>query len=275
MEAETDIRALAFTIVVALTAGILFGLAPAFRATRIGFATVLNYGAGKQSSGRSFWDPGRILVVTQVALSLPLLIGAGLLIRSIRNVENFDPGFNREHLLLFSTQFLGVNLVRSGQLLKEIQERMTGLPGARAAALSHVPPLNIPRSRVSVNGLSRQVNGQDFTSRLLIGPGFFETMGISLLAGRELSNLDDESTPKVCVVSKNFADHFFPNSNPIGQHFRFLRPGAVYPVEVVGVVKDVKVWWAQPGQAATFSQSAYCPLMQALPYDEVTLMRFE
>jgi len=271
VEAETDIRVLAFTAVVALTAGIIFGLAPAFRVTRTGFVTALRYDAGKQSGGHSFWEPGKILVVTQVALSLPLLIGAGLLTRSIRNVENFDPGFNREHLLLFSTQFLGVNLVRSGQLLKEIQERMSGLPGARSAGLSHVPPLIIPRSRVSVNGLSRQVNAQNFASRLLIGSGFFDTMGIPLLAGRDLGIHDDENAPKVCVVSKNFADHFFPNSNPIGQHFSFMRPGAVYPVEVVGVVKDVKGWWAQPGQAATFSQSAYCPLMQGLPYDEVTL----
>jgi predicted permease len=256
VEAETDIRALAFTAAVALTAGLIFGLAPAFRATRTSLATTLNYGGGRQRGWGSFWEPGKMLVVAQVALCLPLLIG---------------PGFNREHLLFFSTQFLGVNLVRSGQLLKEIQGRMTDLPGARAAGLSHVPPLIIPRSRVSVNGLSREVNVQDFASRLLIGPGFFETMGIPLLAGRELSNRDDEVAPKVCVVSKNFVDHFFPNSNPIGQHFRFMRPGAVYPIEVVGVVRDVKVWWGQPGQAATLSQAAYCPLMQSLPFDEVTL----
>lgn len=267
VEAETDMRALAFTAALALTAGILFGLAPAFRATRTGLFPLLNYGAGRQSSGRSFWDPGKLIVVAQVALCLPLLIGAGLLTRSIRNVKNFDPGFDRENLLLFSTQFLCANLARSGLLLKEIQDRMTDLPGARAAGLSHVPPLIIPRSRVSVDGLRPRMNPQDFANRLLVGPGFLEAMGIPLLAGRDLSYRDDENAPKVCVVSKNFADHFFPNGNPIGQHFSFLRPGATYPIEVAGVVKDVRVW----SQPAMFSQSAYCPIMQSLPLDEVTL----
>jgi predicted permease len=271
VETETDIRALVFTGTVALLAGILFGLAPAFRATRTNFGTALHYRAGRPRGGRSFWEPGKILVVAQVALCLPLLVAAGLLTRSIRNAENFDPGFNRENLLIFSTQFLGVNLVRSGPMLKEIQERMTDLPGVHGSGLSHVPPPIGPRSPVCVDCIARQSTAREFANRLLVGPGFFETMGIPLLAGCDLSNRDDENAPKVCVVSKNFADHFFPNINPVGQHFSFLRPGAVFPIEVVGVVKDVKVWWAPPAQAATFSQAAYCPLLQSLPFDEVTL----
>ncbi|MBI3667792.1 MAG: ABC transporter permease [Acidobacteria bacterium] len=267
LRAETDTRALVFTAAATMAAGIMFGLAPAFRAAKANLATMLKDVGVSARAGRRRWEPGKVLVVAQVALSLPLLIGAGLLARSIQNMRSFDTGFNRENLLLFTTEFLGSNKPRSGALIKEIGERMVGIPGARAVGLSH-PPGMVGWMKVSVEGAAPLPEGEMFASRFLAGPGYLEAVGIPLLAGRDLSTRDNENAPKVCVVSAALAGKFFPNTNPIGRRLTFPRPGADYQAEIVGVVKDVRPW---RGAEAKFSRTAYCPILQDLPASYLTL----
>src|SRR5207244_9194660 len=121
-------------------AALVFGLVPAVRATRADLASTLKAG-GRSVSGGTGWDAGKVLVAVQVALSLLLLVCAGLLIRTVRNLQLFDPGFDRERLYLVSTMFLGYKGPQTGTLLKQITERMSSLPGARAVCITQeVPP---------------------------------------------------------------------------------------------------------------------------------------
>ncbi len=181
---------------------------------------------------------------------------------------NFDPGFNREKLLLFSTEFLGSNASRTGPLLKAVQERMAELPGARAVGMSQLIPPLASVAKVSVKGIAPLPQEEMFTRWSLVGPGFFKAAGIPLLMGRDLSTLDSENGPKVCVINAAMADKFWPNSNPIGRRVTFLRSEGDYEAEIVGVAKNVRGWWLGDDRL----RLAYCPMLQHLPVSNLTLL---
>src|SRR5213078_3332039 len=138
---------------------------------------------GRGVAGGRGWEIGKGLVAAQVALSLLLLVCAGLLVRSVRNLQLFDPGFDRDHLYLVSTSFLGYKGPQTGTLLKEIWERMSSLPGARAVGIAQDVPPSDRRLNVTVEGATELPQEKMYVDRLLVGPGFFDAMGIPLLAG--------------------------------------------------------------------------------------------
>ena len=259
LQAETDTRTLIFTMAACVAATLLFGTVPAIRASKADLVSTLKTG-GRGATGGRGWEAGKVLVAAQVALSLLLLVGAGLLVRTVRNLQAFDPGFDREGLYLLHTMFLGYKGPQTGTLLKELWERTSSLPGARAVGIAQEVPPDGRRLNVTVDGAVGLPQEKMYVDRLMVGPGFFEAMGIPILTGRAITARDDEHAPNVCVVSGTMARAFFRDRSPIGRHFTFKRTGAEYTVEIVGVAKDLKR--ADPRGEWRL---VYCPMLQDLP----------
>jgi len=259
LQAQTNGRVVGFTLAISMAAALIFGLAPAFRSTHADLAPLLKEG-GRGTTGGRTWEAGKILVAAQVGLSLLLLICAGLLIRSVRNLQMFDAGYNRENLYVITYNFLGYKGPQTGVATKQIWERMSTLPGANSVGITFNVPPDDRRLKVTVDGYTPGPGQEMYVDRILAGPGMLETMGIPLLAGRTITERDDEKAPKVCVVSAAMAKTFFPNSSPLGHHFTFQRTAAEYEVEIVGVVKDLK----KP-EAKDVWRAVYCPMLQDLP----------
>jgi predicted permease len=248
-EAKLDGRVLGFTMGLSLLTGLVFGLVPAWRATKVDLTPALkDSGRGSSAASRSLF--GRGLVVMQIALSLVLLIGAGLFVRTLVNLQRADPGFNPKNLLLFKVSPLlnGYQGERLAQLYDRMTERLGALPGAPKVTFSSLTMLEGTRWRSSVylrdafnappdaNGHIKQ---SGVTYYLRTGENFWETMEIPLLAGRAFTKRDDTRAPKVAVVNQSFAKEFFPNESPIGKRFS-LDDDKPDEYEIVGLVKDAK-----------------------------------
>ena len=156
--------------------------------------------------------------------------------------------------------FLGYKGPQTGTLLKELWERMSPLPGARADGISQEVPPDGRRLSVTVDGAVNLPRDRMYVDRLMVGPGFFDAMGIPILAGRAITERDDQHAPNVCVVSAAMARAFFADRSPIGRHLTFKRTGAEYTVEIVGVAKNLKR--ADPQGEW---RPVYCPMLQDLP----------
>ncbi len=245
-----DLRVLGFTAVASLLAGVLFGLAPAWRATRVDVTPMLKDGA-RSSHGGSRPGLGKSLVVVQVALSLLLLIGAGLFARSLGKLKSLDAGINRENVLLFSTapQIIGYQDRRQiADLYKRMLERIKTIPGVRSASFSLQGLLGDHGSYFSVAVQGRVERPEDNTdgpggagipSLCEVGPEYFETVGMTILRGRDFTAQDDENAPRVAVINETFARYYFGDENPIGRRFG-NAPESSSQIEIVGVVKDAK-----------------------------------
>jgi predicted permease len=237
---------LAFTFGLSLLTGIVFGIVPALRATRVDLTPALkDTGRGSSASARSLLS--RSLVVAQVSLSLLLLIGAGLLVRTLINLQQVDTGFNEQNLLLFyaDPSLLGYKDDRLKDLYQQLFARLEAVPGVRAVTFSRVPLLSqmssngtfdLPGSKPGPDGTVPQTAEVFFHN---VRENFFEAMGIPLLMGRTFTAKDDLKAPKVAVVNQTFAKKYLPGVNPIGQRFSLdiARPD---PIEIVGLVKDAK-----------------------------------
>jgi predicted permease len=249
LESKLDWRVLGFTMGLSLLTGLLFGLVPAWRATNVDLTPALKEsGRGSTAASRSLF--GRGLVVMQVALSLVLLIGAGLFVRTLVNLQRTDPGFNTKNLLLFnvSPELNGYRDERLAQFYDRMMERLKAVPGAQKVTFSDLALLRGQRRRSSfylreafntppdANGDFKQ---SGVTYMLHIGENFWETMEIPLLAGRAFTKQDDARAPKVVVVNQSFAREFFPNESPIGKRFT-LNDKKPDEYEIVGLVKDAK-----------------------------------
>jgi putative ABC transport system permease protein len=266
--AQTDARVLGFTAAIALTAVMLFGFAPAWRAAHAEPASTLKEG-GRTGGGRG-WQKGKLLVAAQVALSLLLLINAGLLVRTIRNLRLFDPGFPRDHLYSAWMTFQG-GRPANGEMVKQISRLVQNLPGARATAFTFNYPLDGfsgSRFKISVDGRTPFTGDDAYVNRLLVGPGVLEMLGLPLLSGRAITERDDENAPKVCLVSASVARLFFQNEDPIGKRFKFERPGAESAPQIIGVVSDVR----SPDTKDRILHAVYCPVMQDLPLGDGTVL---
>jgi predicted permease len=242
LEPRLDWRALTFTMALSLLTGIIFGLVPAWRATKVDLAPSLKDSARSSSAAsRSLLSRG--LVVLQVALSLSLLVGAGLFVRTLLNLQSVEPGFNTRNLLLFSVEpaLTGYRGEKLAQLYQRLSDSLEAVPGAQAVTFS--------RMRLMAGGTSSR-------KAYLPGPGgevresgsvnlhhtrenFLAAMEIPLLAGRAFTRQDDERAPRVVVVNQTFAQRYFPNENPVGKRFGFSENN-VNEVEIVGLAKDAK-----------------------------------
>jgi predicted permease len=243
LPAEIDLsinwRVLAFTVVVSMMTGILFGLAPALRATGLDLATAIKQ--GRRATGAvSRLSKG--LVVLQVALSLLLLVGAGLFIRTLYNLQQVDLGFNQEKLLLFALDPRqgGYKDERLTQFYEQLSARLDNLPGVRAATFGAVPLIAHFgwNTRVLLPGETEKTASEHIANRQATRENYFTTMEIPLLRGRGFTEHDNQGAPKVAVVNQTFSRRFFPNDDALGKR---VREGNNEPeVEIVGVVADTK-----------------------------------
>jgi predicted permease len=241
---KLDLRVLGFTMALSLVTGILFGLVPALRATRIDLTPSLK-DTGRGSSGVSRSVMAKSLVITQVAISLLLLIGAGLFLRTLRNLRAVDVGFNSHNLLLFSVDpnLVGYQSDRLANLYKQMFERIEGVPGVRSVTFSRNALFSGRSSGRDVYLPAESAGGQERSIGEIrlhqVRENYLETMEIPLLSGRRLSSQDDSRAPRVAVVNQTFARRFFPNQNPIGKRFGFT-PATTAQIEIVGISGDAK-----------------------------------
>ena len=248
LDLKLDWRVLVFTAAISLTTGILFGLAPAFRATRIRLTPALKEEA---SSAGAKARLNNVLIVGQVALSLVLLVGAGLFLRTLRNLQRVAVGFNRENLLLFRVD-PGLNNYQAAQisnLYRQMTEHIAVLPGVRDVTYSRFALLSgdWADSPFNVLGQQEQSYGDQGVHVLRIGPNYFRTIEAPLLRGRPLNEHDNAQSARVAVINQSLAQRFFPHQDPVGRRFFFgaLVPPSTLPdptrvIEIVGVVADTK-----------------------------------
>lgn len=249
LEPQLDWRVLGFTLGLSLLTGMIFGLAPAWRSTNVDLTPALkDSGRGSSTVSRSLLS--RSLVVVQVALSLLLLIGAGLFVRTLLNLQRVEPGFNTRNLLLFGIQpgLIGYKDEKLVQLYQQVTERLEAVPGVQAVTFSRMTLLAQGSSSRGVflrSALSAQPDsegrikesGEGYIHQ--VRENFLAAMEIPLLAGRMLQPQDDANAPRVVVVNQTFANKYFPNESPIGKRFTF-DPKKPDEVEIVGLAKDAK-----------------------------------
>jgi predicted permease len=245
-----DLRVLGFTAAVSLLAGVLFGLAPAWRATRVDLTPALK-DAARGSGAGSRLGLGKTLVVVQVGLSLLLLICAGLFARSLGKLQWLDAGINRENVLLVSTN-PGMIGYREGRQIADLYQRMLEriktIPGVRSASFSDQALLSGrgTNSSVVVQGRADppednadSPDGTGIPFQCEVGPEYFETVGMAIQRGRGLTAQDDENAPRVAIINETFARYYFGDENPIGRRFGDSLESSGQ-MEIVGVVKDAK-----------------------------------
>jgi predicted permease len=239
-----DYRVIAFTAGVCLLSALLFGTAPALRATTaIDFAEALKAGGSGRIAGRL--RLGRALVATQVALSLALLVGAGLFIFTFRNLDRIDLGYARKDVLLVTLdpKLAGYSGARVGEVYRAAIDRIAELPGVRSVTMmgDRLMSGNVSLSSVFVPGYTPK-NGEDPAHMWAIdtgvGPQFLATSGMQLIAGRDFDERDTEKSHKVALINETMARHFWSTMNAVGRQFSG-EPGDP-PIEVVGVVRNVK-----------------------------------
>lgn len=265
-----DGRILVFTLVVSLVSLLAFGLAPAWRATRLELSSTLK--DTRHVAHLRRFSFGNTLVVAQLAVSLTLLVGAGLLVRSLVKLRTLDIGFKRESVLLFSVdpQLIGYQRSKIVDVYKQILSRLSVMPGVQSASLGRQGLLSGggTQGSITVPGkLSRfdentfkEANGDlEWNAPYLgqVGPNYFATLGMSIVRGRDFSERDNETAPKVAVINEEFARYYFGDQNPLGLSFdRGKENGGL--VEIVGVVKDAKTINIREQTPRTF----YVPFLQ-------------
>jgi predicted permease len=238
-----DLRVLGFTLGLSFLTGIIFGIVPALRATRLDLTTTLK-DTGRGSSGYTRSWLAKSLVVGQVSISVLLLIGAGLLIRTLRNLQQVETGFNTSNLLLFNVdpKLIGYKDDKLAALYQQMFDRIEAVPGVQSVTFSRHALLSRGATSKSfyLPGVQTPQAGPPVEANMHnVRENFLQTMEIPLLLGRSLTPQDDARAPQVAVVNQTFAQRFFPNENPIGKRFGFdsEKPGEI---EIVGLARDAK-----------------------------------
>jgi predicted permease len=243
VDVSIDQRILCFTAALSLGTGLIFGLFPAFRGSRIGLASVLKGSSPSVRRGR--WQVGRWLVVSQVALSIIILSGAALFTRSLAKLKNLDPGFVREHVVTCDLVTPRGWTPEGSPAIWRLIDRLRQTPGVLAASVAMVPS-DTPLYGVEVEG-RRPEPGEKMVSQMRdVADGAFETLRIPLLQGRAIERRDRTGTnAMVAVINSSFARKFFPNVSPLGRHVTVFfgnvgEEPKVGPFEIVGVVADAR-----------------------------------
>ena len=266
IDAKPSLPVLAFAFGLSLLTGVLFGTAPAW------FTSHGNPVEALRGANRSTRDsatlPQKILVVVQATLSIVLLAGAGLLTRSLRNLEHQSFGFETDHRvsIVMNEPPASYTEAQLNALYRELQDRLARIPGVQRAALALYTPyidnwgeLIVPQG----HGVP-QMDDNSNASWDRVSPGYLETMGQPILRGRSISEEDTATTRSVAVVNETFAKRFFPNQDPIGKHFGLDMPEYNTAYEIVGIVRDAKYMSpSRPAHAMFFA-----PLAQHVSYDQ-------
>jgi predicted permease len=253
IEFVLDWRVLSFTLGLSIATGFLFGLAPALQSSKPDVLPAL------KDSGGSFSQRGggrlrSALVVAQIALSLVLLISAGLCVRTLQNLQAVDLGFETENMLTAKIDLGRQNYseAQGREFYQRLLERVRSLPGVQAASLA----LTVPLSKSGEGGIAVVDNQPLFSINYhIVTPGYLDTMGIPLLAGRQLTEQDDARSARVAVINETFARQVWPNENPVG---RLFRKGYNQTIEVIGVARDAIYMSLEKDT----TRAAYFPLAQ-------------
>jgi len=242
LDLHFDLRVLAFTAGISLLTGLLFGLAPAFRATQMNPGPALKEQGRGLAGGRQHLSLSRLLVVSQVALSLVLLIGAGLFVRSLRNLKNLDAGFRPDGVLTMRVKpnEAVYAVARRPGLWSEVLDRVTRVPGVGSASLSTLSPLSGMERGVliEVPGYVPRSERDAAISLNHVTASYFETMGIPVLLGRAFKDGDIQTAPRVALLNETAARFYFGSRNPIGASVRFSYRPNTPPYQIIGVVQD-------------------------------------
>jgi predicted permease len=272
LDLALDARVLAFTFIVSALTGMIFGLAPALQASKPDIVGVLK-DSGAAGRGSTQARLRSVLVVGQIALSLVLMIGAGLFVRTLRNARAINPGFDPQHVLTARIDVGRQSYSKQqGRLFyQQLIERIESSPGVQAASLGIAVPLSGGSWRTRIRLEGRPADGPmlpvDFNS---VAPGFFETMSTPLSAGRDFTWKDNAEADRVVIVNETFARRAWPDENPVGQRLAMAEGRGMSPsMEVVGVARD--------GKYQTLFESPraymYLPLLQQVQAEATLYVR--
>ena len=244
LNTRPDAGVLAFTIVVSIVAGLLFGLIPALQASRTNLSSAMKEKTRIRSGFLKF-SLSSLMVVLQVGLSMVLLTGAGLFARSLVKLQSEDVGFDRSNLLLLGIdpRLAEYKPAQLATLYQQLIDRLGSLPQVKSVSMATYAPMSGTRrtSSVKVPGFTPQTSEELNVQDILAGPRYAETLGMPLLRGREIEIRDTAAAPQIAVVNETFAERYFKDQNPIGRSFTFddeTDKGA--QIEIVGVVGDIK-----------------------------------
>jgi predicted permease len=245
LSAQIDLRLLAFNFSLALLTGVLFGFFPALRAARVSPQAALKDQGGNASAGRSHVRFRKGLIVSQVALTLVLLFGAALFARSLHNLKQVDLGYRTDHVIAFSVEpsLNGYTPQKTAALFDRLREGIAALPGVRSATAAMIPILDGDNfgTNITVEEYAAAQNEELHISENMIGPGYFSTLGVPLLTGREFNEADIGTSPRVAIINETFAQKYLAHRNPIGVRFGHGSGNSTkLDTEIVGVVKDNK-----------------------------------
>lgn len=245
IDLNVDVRVLSFTLMVSLLTGILFGLAPALEASKPDVIFALKSDTAGAGSRRS--RTRNLFVVAQIAVSLVLLIGAGLFVRSLRNAGSIDPGFNPDgvYTVAFDLAIQGYDEERGREFYGKLIERVETLPGVRAAGLAALVPLAGGNRSVGINvgGHEPPPGQRSFdVGTNSVDPRYFRTVEVPVLRGRNFTDADRRTGAQVAVVNETMARRFYGSVDAVGKRFTLGAVGGAdsAPVEIIGVVKDGK-----------------------------------
>jgi len=258
---SVDGRVLLFSLAVSFFAGILFGLAPAWRATKFNLVQALSEGSRGSSAGARLNRTGALLVIAEISLSVVLLAGAGLLLESFSRLLHVSLGFSPQNVLMFQMSLPNTKYSQPFQMADfhaQLRDRVAALPGVRSVATAViVPPFGALFAPYLVEGMPPLPRGQrPLAMWNSISPSYFQTMGISLLRGRTFTDADREKSLGVVIISESLAKQYWSNEDPIGKHIQIARETT--PSEIVGIVADIR----NRGLNADISDELYTPLPQ-------------
>jgi putative ABC transport system permease protein len=267
-----DARVLLFALAIALLTGLLFGLVPVSRAVFNNVYDSLKEGAKGSSEGGRNQRLRNVLIASEFAIALILLVGAGLMVRSLFALNSVDPGFVSRNLLTMQVSVLGTAAdlpTRRASFYEQALERIRAVPGVESAsAINHLPLAgDVWGQSVLAEGKPLPARGEETHAvyRVVL-PGYFHTMGIRLRQGRDVTQSDDLSHPQVVIVNERLARRYWPNENAVGHRLAFADADDTNPewMTIVGVVNDVK----QDGWATAPVEEVYVPLLQNRAYLE-------
>jgi predicted permease len=242
MSAAPDLRVLLFTFGVSLLSSLLFGLAPALHASRASLVGTLRDEAGSLAGAKGATRLRRGLVVAEIALSLLLLVGAGLFARSLHNLRRLDPGFDPRPLVTFSVDpaRAGYSTEETQRLVARLRDELAALSGVRSATAAEISILtnSTSSSSLTVQGYTPDPDERVAAELNFVAPSFFETLGLPVLRGRPLDARDGPDAPRVAVVNESLAKRYFGGEEALGRRFGFGRRGQAGEIEIVGVVRD-------------------------------------
>ena len=278
-QVSLDWRVLGFTMLISLGTCLIFGLIPAWHASKPDLHTALEQSGRTSGPGASRLRFRQLLVVFQVSIAVMLVIGAGLLIKSFWLLQRVDPGFQAEGVLSASLTLPMAKYAEPAQINnfhKQLLERISAVPGVKNATIAYDDPLHSNwLDSFQIEGRVASPDQSLSANFIPVGPDYFDTVGVRLAAGRKFTPQDDQDHPGVAIVNESFVKHYFPNENALGQRMRPSPPGRIWnnqrltSFEIVGVVHDVKFG----GLEAPSEPAYYLPASQAPLQDMAILVR--